>query len=339
VNNRLSRGDEDQRGIFVAKSQLVDFVACSRLTVFSDKFEELVMREEKDRLEESSILQYIKAATSSSDRGRIVMIVMVTASVLVFVGFWNNAPGGWLDNRIEVRRDALRFFTNPGQPAFEPANDASLKPEERERYKKAKQFIENSSLNINSSDDRAQLLGEVMELRKLRIEKIRMIQLPFFGAVFDMNDMGIFAGITFAIVLLWFRYSLAGELRNFTLAFEEAESDNEPGDKRKLKLCYDLLAMHQVLTVPPMVGEKRRTIWVVITKAFFFIPLLIELEQLRLNWVTRSLGNVLSAKLMLNLLATNGVSVLITAILTWQCVSLSLRIDKVWNDAARKLAA
>jgi hypothetical protein len=278
--------------------------------------------------EESSVLQYVKAAASSSDRARTVIIVMVTTSVLVFVGFWNNSGGGWLDQRIELRRDALRFFNEPG---FDPEKDGSLTPEDQERYKRAKQFISNAKLNPRSPDDKEQLLDEIKELRKVRIEKIRLIQVPFFGAVFDMNDMGIFAGITFIIVLLWFRYSLSRQLSNFRLTFKEAE------DKGQLKLCYDLLAMQQVLTVPPIGGQKRQKIWAAIAKVLFFIPLLVQLEQIRLNWATRSYGYVLSEKLTIILLITNAISLLITAILTWQCVSLSLQVDKALKDAVRKV--
>lgn len=145
-----------------------------------------------------------------------------------------------------------------------------------------------------------------------------------------MNDMGMFAGITFIIVLLWFRYSLSRELRNFKLAFKEAEH------KGQLKLCYDLLAMQQVLTVPSMGEQKRQVIWIVIAKSLFFIPLLVQIVQFKLNWDSRLYGYVLSVKLTMILLITSGVSLLINSILTWQCVSLSRQVDKAWEDAARK---
>ena len=277
--------------------------------------------------EESPVLEYVKAATSASERARTVMLVMISASVLVFVGFWNSRPGGgWLDQRINVRKDALKFF----EPGFDP-QDPKLTMQEKERFARAKQFLDNADFDISSVDDKAQILDEVKELRKVRIEKIRLIQIPFFGAVFDMNDMGIFAGITFTIVLLWFRYSLSRELRSFRLAFKEAK------DQGQLKLCYDLLAMQQVMTVPPMYGQKHKKTWVFIAKMLFFIPLLILAVQFRLNWVSRQYGYVLSEKLMNILLIVNGVSLIIAAILTWHCLAISLRADRLWKDVAREV--
>lgn len=279
---------------------------------------------------DSSILHYIKAVASSSDSVRTVIVVMVTTSVLVFVGFWNSKPsGGWLDQRIEVRRAALRFFHEPGQPEFEPATD--LTPEALARYESAKKFIANSKFNTSSADDKDQLLAEILDLRKIRLEKIRLIQVPFFGTVFDMNDMGIFAGVAFTIVLLWFRYSLARQLRNLRLAFKEAEKSHQ------LKLCYDLLAMEQMLTVPPMPDQKRRYTWVLIAKGLFLVPLFLQLAHFRLNWLSRANGYLLSVKLMTVLLVCTGVSIVITSFLTWQCISLSIEGDHAWKDAARKI--
>ncbi|HBB88637.1 MAG TPA: hypothetical protein DC047_13585 [Blastocatellia bacterium] len=255
------------------------------------------------------------------------MIVMISASVLVFVGFWNSRPGGgWLDQRINVRKDALKFF----EPGFDPQGP-KMTLQEKERYARAKQFLDNANFDISNVDDKEQILDEVKELRKVRIEKIRLIQIPFFGAVFDMNDMGIFAGITFTIVLLWFRYSMSRELRCFRLAFKEAR------DQGQLRLCYDLLAMQQVMTVPPMYGQKLKKTWVLIAKALFFIPLLILAVQFRLNWVSRSYGYVLSEKLMNILLIVNGVSLIIAAILTWHCLAISLRADRLWKEVAREV--
>ncbi len=277
--------------------------------------------------EESSVLQYVEAATKSSDRVRIVMIVMVTASVLAFVGFRNSRPGGgWLDHRINIRKDALKLFDKD----FDP-HSPSLTAEEKERYARAKQYLDNSKVDIRNPDDKQQVFQEVQELRKVRIEKIRLIQVPFFGAAFDMNDMGVFAGITFAIVLLWVRFSLSRQLSNFRLAFKAAEK------QRKSKLCYELLAMQQVLSVPPIEGEKQKRIWRFISKALFIIPVLILIELFRLNWVSRSFGGLLSEELMTNLLIVNGISVAVCSILTWQCLSLSNKADKLWQEEARKV--
>jgi hypothetical protein len=278
--------------------------------------------------DESTVLLYIEAATSASDRVRTVLIVMVTASVLAFVGFINSSPrGGWLDHRINIRKDALRLF----DPAFDP-NSPNLTPEEKERYSRAKKYLDNAKLDVRNADDKKQVEGEVTELRKVRIEKIRLIQLPFFGAAFDMNDMGIFAGITFAVVLFWLRYSLARQLTNFRMAFKVAE-----GDREQLKVCYDLLGMKQMLTIPPMPGEKWRRLWSFGAKLLFLIPVFILANLLKLNWQSREAGKLLSPVLMSKLLQVNAAAVVVCLILTLACLYLSWQSDKVWVEQARKV--
>jgi integrase len=55
---------------------------------------------------ESDIKDYVAAARTSSDRGRFVLLVLITTSVLAFVAFWNSRPASWLNSRIEMARIA-----------------------------------------------------------------------------------------------------------------------------------------------------------------------------------------------------------------------------------------
>lgn len=273
--------------------------------------------------EESSVLQYVKAAASSSDRARAVMIVMITTSVLTFVAIWNS--DGWIDRRIEIRTAALRYF----DPTFD-AQRAGLSAEDKDLYKRAKKFLDLNSYRPGDARHAALLEDDLKELRKIRSEDIRTIHVPFFGFAFDMNDMGMFAGFTFMVVLLWFRFSLVREVRNFGLAFKEGTK------KRQLKLCYDLLAMQQVLTVPPMPGQDRRRLWALIPKALFLIPVAVETYQFITDWRSSDIGGaVLSPQANAILLWTSGILLFVNLILTFLCLRLAHKFDQTWAEAAQ----
>lgn len=56
------------------------------------------------------ISAYLDAVGDASRRSRITLIIMVTASVLSFAGFWNSSQMSWLAKRIQVARNAYNWF-------------------------------------------------------------------------------------------------------------------------------------------------------------------------------------------------------------------------------------
>src|SRR3982751_4851174 len=62
----------------------------------------------------SDLQEYIKACASSFSRGRIIVIVLITASVLTFVTTWNSRPPGWTTSRIALASRALMLFPSIG---------------------------------------------------------------------------------------------------------------------------------------------------------------------------------------------------------------------------------
>jgi hypothetical protein len=285
------------------------------------------MTEQSERQKvNETVLEYVKAATSASDRARAVMIVLVTATVLVFTVIWNtggwHTSGGWFDERIRLRVAALKHF----DPGFNPDGE-SLSAEEKDLHQRAKKFLTLAHYNTASTVDKERLSEDVKHLNRIRTEEIRLVHVPFFGIVFDMNDLGIFAGVTFTVVLLWLRYSLAREYRNLKLALNEAE------EKKQLKLAYELLVMQQVLTVPPMKDQPRRRIWAFVAKILYMIPLLIYAWQYKTDWDTSDVGNLLSPRNMTTLLWTNAVMLILILFLTIQCLHLSIKIDRRWEKA------
>ena len=71
------------------------------------------------------------------------------------------------------------------------------------------------------------------------------VNIPILGASMDINDLSLMAGLSFSILLSWFQFSLRRQHDNVKKLFEIAKEHGE------LSTAYDLLAMTQVLTVPP----------------------------------------------------------------------------------------
>jgi hypothetical protein len=88
------------------------------------------------------------------------------------------------------------------------------------------------------------------ELMEAHLNDIKLIRIPFFNCLFDINDLGIISGLSFFIALFWFRSALSSERRNIKVAFASC-FDQEGKSLAKYIWAYDLLSMHQALFSPP----------------------------------------------------------------------------------------
>jgi hypothetical protein len=282
---------------------------------------------DKDELasktEDSSLLQYINVAASAIGRARTVIIVMVVACVLVFTQIRN--ADGWLDRRITVRIYALRLLDKN----FDDKKEVLSKPldqqaKESELYDRARYFIGDAGYKIGDPNDQERLKAQINDLIKIRDEHMRLVRLPFFGAAFDANDTAIFAGITFTVVLLWLTLTMHRERLNTQIAFRIAEVQGS------LQLCYNLLAMQQVFTVPPTRANRYWKFLGYISKSLYAMPLVIYGVLFHHEWNTRGTGYALGWDKMKTLLWACGVFFVLIFILTIICFNTSLKIDKDW---------
>jgi hypothetical protein len=273
------------------------------------------------------------------------MIVLIVSTVLVAAELRLTSLS-WLDARIGVRTAALKFADKDFDPdksdllaAIDPKNE--LTPAQRqeawaaqhELYENAILYLRHDNLDPKNQDDKMLIANELENYRKLRIEQVRMVHIPFFSAALDQNDIGPFAGLTFVAVLLWLRFSKARELANLRLLF----SDPPPLSEKNLERCYELLAMQQVFTVPfvPRISERPRWRWV--PKTLYFLPLPVYLLQMYFDFTTvfdLSYYGIGKARF---LVIASSISLYLICFLTCKCFLLATDIDKEWDDASRKV--
>lgn len=280
--------------------------------------------------------QYIDAAANSVSRARTILIVIITASVLTFVAYWNTRPDAWLTGRITKANAALRLF-DPATKGRLPEDEAKQKftEAEEELRRSAKQFIEDRNIT-----DRDLLVDFIERLRGLQLEQVTTLHVPFFGVTFDVNDLGIFAGLTFSVILLWFRFSLVRELINLRETFIEAK---KLGDEYRHH-CYNLLAMRQVLTIPPMPNEVHepsnvlgRGFWRIFPEALFFLPFIVYTRLFFHDLQTIDLAVSISQRGSLILLGLSLGFLIIILVFTLVCWRLSREISGEWRKESALL--
>jgi hypothetical protein len=289
-----------------------------------DKISPHLKRE--DLKKEAPVVEYVNAAASSSSRARAVIIILIVATVLLAVEI-RNTSFSWPDARLEVRKAALRFFDKD----YAPQKVGLLAAKDPDLYRRATLFLRKRNYNPRSADDKAQLEKELDDYRKVAIEEVSFVHVPFFGAVFDHNDIGMFGGLTFTVLLIWLRYSLSRELSNLKLLFRSRVL------RPDLRRCYELLAMQQVLTVPRLPRSTRRR-WRTIPKVLYFFPPLVYCLQLYFDLTTIfGVGEQLGMEKAWLLAVSSSVFFILIIIFSVSCIQLLIAIDRVWDGAAVKI--
>jgi hypothetical protein len=282
-----------------------------------------VQEHAKDR---EVLLQYIQMATEATTRSRTVLLVLLVACVAAFFATWNIRDEGWLKSRLRVEEDVLRWWGELGR------GETPLYPNrlQQERFEQASKFY-SRPIREGGVPDSARIRQEVQLMREIRTEDLLTLRIPFFGVVFDVNDLTLFAGIAFRAILLWLRSALRSELRDLRTVFAKGR---ECGD---LRLCYDLMAMRQVLTSPPSTTLPRmRSSWW-LPLLLIALPFLLQTWLVSHHFVSLEAGesvNVIEAKW---LLIAGAALLAFICLVALSCVGYARSAHREWRKCAREL--
>lgn len=299
----------------------------------------------------NDIKQYIEAAAGATQRSRRVLIILITASVLALVATWNSRTASWFNERYRVTAAALMLFDKNNNRL--PLNDpevVKLLQEGDNLYARADAYLKHRKVI-----DRDIIVKRLERLDIQRLEHVTTVKMPFFGVGFDVNDIGIFAGFTFSVVLLWFRFSLLREVNNLRLAFFEARNQDRAKAKEagrpvaydKLRFCYEMLAMRQVLSTPKMLPQDkpatfftrlRQVFWVLVSKSLFLLPLAVQAIVIRNDMNSIEVGKMISPHNTELVMALSWIFLSIIVALTALCFLLIVRSNRTWNEAAKDLS-
>jgi hypothetical protein len=211
-------------------------------------------------------------AEESSKRARWIVFILQLAVVLVISSIWQQAEHNWVQKRLDAAQDLVRVLTcDPGAIYGENALHNSQKelpatvvlPSRIDaeyldsRYYCSEITEEKQKIAARYHHDWGFSLPEakknVADLQQIMANRILGFTVPVLGIVFDIDDLSVISGFTFAILLSWFHFSLLRQHKNVRHVFDIARradwSGKEPGNS--LSATYYLLAMTQVLTIPP----------------------------------------------------------------------------------------
>ncbi len=259
------------------------------------------------------IQDYLDATSDASKRTRTVSFTLVVACVLVFAGLLNSMQNHWMLQRLHELSNPNGIYTQSkiGSPPKKPTDGDGVKYEE---YKNQQDLYEQRHLSLFSSAARAY------------IENSLVIRVPLFGFTFDVNDLGLMGGMAFLVLLILLRFCLSREVDNLKWSFSEAH---------KLGQCYEfytLLAMRQVLTVPPThnISRGRFLLWA--PKITYAAPLVLYGFVTLHDFQTAIYGKYLSSTHTLILLSIECLLLVGIFAITVMAITRLRRIDKIWSD-------
>ncbi len=232
------------------------------------------------------------------------------------------------DNQDKLRRTAAKVIKERFDREVPITQARQLEEElQSDVYKGVKEWISKRMM-----PDKEQAGRYAQSLEQARNTNIILINIPFSGSVFDVNSLGLWAGTTFMVILLIFRFSLWREYNNLRLTFDEARDEH-------LKFCYRSLAMQQVLTVPPSLTQRQDRLipQSKVVQLLYLPPFIIQLSIILNDIRTHNIGGLFSSKLAFWSTAVSILLLVVIVILTWKCLKLSYAIDTQWAAAAKRL--
>jgi uncharacterized membrane protein len=262
----------------------------------------------------SYIRDYLEAATESSVRSRRILVLLITASILTFTAFWNSRDTAWILTRVQWAEKLEALLRKP------QVSHERLSVEESRLMERAKYY------HIETLDDAKHFHEHLLDLMA---EHVLYVRVPVLGVAFDINDLGVFSGITLMVLLLWCRFALWHERRNLELCREQAKPEDA-------EAAYRYLAMRQLLTIPPRLKDpKDARIWALLVLVLFCLPALIYAvvvgyDLLYSDFLPAAIG--LYTDLIVEVLC-----LVVVLVLSLLCMLLLSSIHKTWNKFAEDI--
>ncbi|HMZ57258.1 MAG TPA: hypothetical protein PL048_00685 [Leptospiraceae bacterium] len=311
---------------------------------------------------------YLQATIESSNRSRYITFVITFISMIIFGGYWNSLEFSWFKTANDVNgclRLYISFAENINKDLTEPKKTAQngkieiqkadthpaifrelVKSKFKEiypkRFGKCEKYIHTALTNEIYS-----FRQDLIEIEKISIQEkaryyhqsyidnVGTVSAHFFHENFHINDLALFSGTSFCILVSILLFSYRTEMRNLKIFFVLSRKLDSLNDG------YQVLAMHQVLTITPSLepdkSEAVERIGKMIPKFLFLIPLLLEILIMFDIFLTyKSVIEYNDTATMINVsfgLLFAGM----VAVLTVFCFVISIQIDQLWQDTAEQI--
>jgi hypothetical protein len=282
--------------------------------------------------------QSTKTFTSSSDRVRYIMVIVVL-SVFVALFAWDKTRArGWMTQRIE--RMNLALAGRLAAPDCVRDLPQILKHPPSPDEIKTCRYV--GDIGLHTTRD---LEAAIPKFIESDVAHGYYIHFPIIDVTFDVNNLGLVAGCGFVFLMIVLTLSLAREHENLYLCLwlvrTKFEEDGEATDSGRSRgnLFYHSLAMAQVFSNPPSLGRWKRGLIDKAPALIFFLPIVPLGLILRNDLTTQSTGEFLSDSgiVVWLYIGMQMVALVGVAALSWRCLSYSRAIDHKWSACFRRL--
>jgi hypothetical protein len=313
---------------------------------------------------DSQIEHYIRALGTSSSRVRFVMLAVIVASVAAAATLWGERSGAWPQDRLNMAstyrriaatcqlfahyKEATQCADELDQKGLLGKHDLSTKQETEKAAILARHQIqgrecakecEAARFFVNygvGTKDEAKLFAE--QQWGAFVNNILYVKAPVLGLTFDINDLGLMAGTTFAILMLVMVFYTHRAHENLFLAMwkvKEVAVQKDCFDQpdSQANLLYHALAMEQVFTVPPTLARWddfrlfRRAHY-----SLFFVPLVVQALVFANDVHTAAKGFAFSEpETRLSLVGQSGLIVIVASFCLLCCAHLHAD-DTLWDQ-------
>lgn len=275
--------------------------------------------------------QFIRA----SDRTRSILFIIAGIVALVGTTFLNTRHGGWIWEREQTYASAYTMAKTPtsslGQlgPTYKKDRD-SLKPLEIPLLKGdvhtrpevgANQFLK--AANIYSEDE----LKKSLELQQSVLHAQNIVEIPLLKVHFDVNDMGLMAGLMLMFLTLTLAAASMRQRENFQIVMGRAEKLSAAAD------AFDLLRMSEVLHFAESLDVRNNPL----KKSGWFMyilygaPLLTHSLWLLYDGLTIDLGNGWSEANTKAIFFSEVTLWIFVLLATFVAIDVAVSLDQLWT--------
>src|SRR5579862_7156633 len=175
---------------------------------------------------ETNALSDLLASTSTStSRSRTTVFVMTGASIIAFAAAWKAMPFSWHRARVKSAAAAVDYLRQHQPPKkFKDLDERArarlcaidVRDEESwQNHLKVGKSVAEARGFVDERHARAYLNA----LEANSIDTVSLVHIPIFGFTFDVNDLGMIAGIGFVVLLITLRLALSREVQNLRVVF------------------------------------------------------------------------------------------------------------------------
>ncbi len=321
--------------------------------------------------EECQVEHYVEALKNASARVRHVMVTLTIASILIFVGYSNSRRDSWFAARIELARasadawgpdttdlntvfdglrveirekEAVRDGDGDGDkqtsgktysmlldtdlttaPQIDDLGDKGLKG-------RVAQWIQNRNITSRSSiEDIIRIMEEA------RTENAVVMRMPILGLAFDVNDLGLFSGISFVVLMIMLIFSLSRYHESLFLSLwkvrQICKDERRPCDRgSEANLVYHSLAMAQVFSKPPSLARPTGGGGRSLSRIILIVPLLIQGLIFWHDSNTMDIGQMFNDQSTATSIGAQLFCIAVVLILTLICLAYTRSSEIRWRN-------